>query len=242
MGAAYVQHVLGILRLIRDTQISLDNSAYGFIRAWTDNANVPGLPMRIASQIAEQSSSALQVVEASQLPNEAKAGLTQTLNGLITAFGTDALYAPLKNYIPLLETSISSFAILGGLEIPDEPLKEAEDLVQSIAKLLSELQAADLDSVVKSAAEKHLRVLIFMLQNLQSFGAEGALSAYFDALIGLRKAGHNGSEKARETLSKVWPEIERWAGRLTLIEGAMNSGVSVIEHMSKLPLLLQSIS
>jgi len=242
VSANKLGNFLGLLRLIKQT--GPDQSPRNLVQLWTGgNAPPSSLVLKIAAYVAELAEEAEAYIGATQLSDEAKSGLLQTTWSVKQAFDLVHIQQSVQQSLPALDAAISQFAILisaAGLDAVPPPDAEVLGLVEDIDRMISSLEDADIDPLVASAARKHLNVLKTLLQNVDAFGVEAALAAYSELVIRLRSADLAASAASSQTLSKIWPEIERWAGRLAIIDQAYTQGGRLLGELGGTARLLLS--
>ena len=227
MSANQLGNFLGLLRLIKRSnpgRVTLE-----LIKEWTGVPNPPtSMVVKIAGHAVEQAEATEAYIKATQLSDEAKEGLLQTTAALKRAFELQHLGGHgVNSFLPALDAAISQFAILisaAGLDGTALPAAEIADLVADSERFTGSLGEAELDPLVRETAERHVAVLKTLLQNVDALGVEAALAAYSELVFRLRSADLTASEKSRQTMAEVWPEIERWAGRLAIIDQAYTQG------------------
>jgi hypothetical protein len=234
VSANQLGNFLGLLRLIKET--GPGNAPLTLFRAWTGVENPPAsMVVKLAGYAIEQAEATEAYIKATQLSEEAKQGLLQTAASLKTAFELQHLAGnAISGFIPALDAAISQYAILisaAGLDQVAPPTSEVTDLVADLDKFTSSLGAAELDPLIRETAERHVAVLKVLLQNINALGVEAALAAYSELVFRLRSADLTSSEKSKHTMATVWPEIERWAGRLTIIDQAYTQGGHLLGHL-----------
>lgn len=236
MADNYIGNVLGILRLLKNTEgLSADHPPITFIHQWAGDAG-DNATLRVAAYVLDQAFGAESLVQNSSLNDEAKQGLLQTTQALRAAFSIAGMSQAIRAHLPALESSLSSFAILAsatGVGKSPPRVKEVDEILGEIDQLNETLGTTDVDPLVKDIALKHLTVLKALLSNIEAFGTDSAIAAYYELVIRLRRAEKGASDETKTTLKKVWPKIEQWAGRLTIIEQAMNSGASILSDFSE---------
>lgn len=162
--------------------------------------------------------------------------MLQTTQALRAAFSLGGIHQAIRVHLPALESSLSSFAILAsatGVGKSVEKVKVVIEIVDDIDQLNASLRSSGLDPLVEDIALKHLAVLKMLLSNIEAFGTDSAIAAYYELVIRLRRAEKSASADTKVALKQVWPKIEQWAGRLTIIEQAMNSGASILSDFSE---------
>lgn len=235
MADNYVGNVLGILRLLKKTNgVTSQHAAVSYIHQWAGDSSEQG-SLRVAAYVLDQAFGAEILIENSELNDEAKQGLLQTTNAIKAAFSLGGMNQPINSHLPALESSLASFAILAsatGVGKSQPNVKELDDILADIEALNATLGETDVDPLVRDVALKHLAILKALLSNVDAFGTDAAIAAYWELVVRLRRAESGASESTKEKLKKIWPKLEQWAGRLTIIEQAMNSGASILSDFS----------
>ena len=240
MSDNFISNVLNILRLLKDPELH-GHPAVSYINKWAAAELSEAAALRVCAYVQDQCDGAQSLVNQSRLPEEAKAGLNQTVQALKNAFSIPQLQSQLLSHFPQLDASISSFAILEGVSnlvgpAPDVP--ELAELIGEIEQIAALFDDAEIDPIVRATAKKHLYLLLALLNNVQAFGVDAAMAAYAELLIRLRRVDATASETARSKTAKAWPTIEKWLGRLAIIDKAYNSGQGLLEHAHGLGQLL----
>ena len=240
MSDNFISNVLNILRLVRDTELS-GHPPPIYIRQWANAEISQSGTLRVCAYIQDQCAGAQSLIEASRLPHEAKAGLNQTVQALVNAFSIEQINSQLIAHFPQLASSISSFAILEGslnLHAETPEVQEVLDLVHEMEEIIKLFDDPAVDAIVRDTAKKHLYLLIALLNNAKSFGVDAAMAAYAELVIRLRRVDGSASEASKAKTSKVWPTIEKWLGRLAIIDKAYSAGQGLLEHGHGLAQLL----
>lgn len=206
------------------------------ITKWTGVQKPPtSMVVKLAAYVIEQVEATEAYVKATQLSDEAKQGLLQTTEAIRRAFELQHLGTHgLNSFLPALDAAVSQYAILisaAGLDRTPTPTAEVSELVADLDRFTTSLAQAELDPLVRETAEKHVAVLKALLQNVGAVGIEAALAAYSELVFRLRSADLSASEKSKQSMAKIWPEIERWAGRLAIIDHAYTQGGHLLEHL-----------
>jgi hypothetical protein len=227
VSANQLGNFLSLLRLIKQTDPG--HPPLEMFKKWTGIPDPPtSMVVKLAAYTIEQAEATEAYIKATQLSDEAKQGLLQTAAALKRAFELQHLPGQaVANFLPALDAAISQYAILisaAGLDQTPPPTAEVSDLVADLDRFTDSLAKAELDPLVRETAEKHIAVLKMLLQNVAALGVEAVLAAYSELLFRLRSADLTGSETSRKIMSGVWPEIERWAGRIAIIDQAYSKG------------------
>lgn len=227
---------LSLLRLIRESNPSKPPQV--MFQAWAGGADIPtSTVVKIAAYAIEQAEAASTYISGTQLSDEAKQGLLQTTSSVISAFQLQHLGGHgVATFLPALDAGISQFAILisaAGLDREPAPLEEIADLVAAIDRFSGSLNDVGLDELVRETARKHLAVLKALLQHVDALGVDAAMAAYYELVLRLRSADNNSSASSKERMAKIWPEVERWAGRLAIIEQAYTQGGHLLGELGR---------
>lgn len=240
MSDNYISNVLNILRLLRDPNLN-GHPAPAFINKWAGIELQEAASLRVCAYVQDQCDGANALIMQSRLPEEAQVGLNQTVSSLKLAFSIPQLSAAVISHLPQLDASISSFAILEGvsnLAGPKPDVPELSELIAEIEQVSAMFDDAEIDPIVRTTAKRHLNLLFALLNNVEAFGVDAAMAAYAELVIRLRRVDSTASEAARSKTSKVWPTIEKWFGRLAIIDKAYNDGQNLLEQAHGLGQLL----
>lgn len=232
MADNFISNVLNILRLLKSPELN-GHPAVNFINSWAGVEVSEPVALRVCAYVQDQCDGALSIIGQSHLADEAKTGLNQTVHALRHAFSIGQLGAAVISHLPQLDASISSFAILesvSNISRAPEDLSELVELIGEIEKIAAAFEDAGIDPLVRDTAKKHLHVLLTLLKNVDALGVDAAMVAYAELVIRLRRVDATASETARAKTAKVWPVIEKWLGRLAIIDKALNSGQGLLEQ------------
>ena len=242
MSDNFISNVLNILRLVKASAAELHgHPASGFITKWAGAALTEPATLRICAYVQDQCDGALELINQSSHTEEEKAGLCQTVQALRNGFSIQHIQSPLMNQLPQLDASISFFSILQSsinLSSMSSDIDELHILIEEVESLINLFDDPDIDPIVKTTAKKHLHVLLTLLRNVDAFGVDAAMAAYAELVIRLRRVDSSASETARAKVAKIWPIIEKWVGRLAIIDKATNSGQALLEHAHGLSQLI----
>jgi hypothetical protein len=235
--------VLGVLRLLKNGNPG--HSVATHIRLWISgeaaaNPTTESQVARLCGYVLDEADAAEAVIKQSSLSQEAQEGLLQTTQALRDAFTISNINNGLSSYFPALGAAVSNFAILTsatGLASAGPP-PEIEALIAEVEALHARLDFAGIDPVVSETARKHLAALTMLLRNVDAFGVDAAMAAYAELLIRLKRAASTTDQKTASKVAALWPEIERWAGRLAIIDQAYNSGKALLGHLGEVAALL----
>lgn len=225
--------VLSLLRLFKQDGLAPGNSVFDHVRRWCGDQATDVDVARLMLYGGGVALAADAHIRASPWDDEAKQGLLHVTSNLQQAFSPVGCGQPIANYLPTLDSAITMFAILSsaaGLPSAGPAPAELNDLLAEIAALIQVIDGAGLDPLVHRTAKEHLRALETLLRNVDAFGVDAALVAYFELIARLRRVERTATPATKEVLAKIWPEVERWAGRLAIIEEAINNGHGLLEH------------
>ncbi len=237
MSDNYITNVLNILRLMKHTGRYDGNTTLSSLIKWCPQGPDDTTMLRIAAYVQDQCNGALDVIDASNLSDEAKAGLTQIAKGLKTAFQIPHINNHFNSYIPQLDSALSSFAILASVYAAGDPPsqnKELQELIRDVEGMLAAFENAEVGGVVSSVAKRHLHVLLTLLNNVDALGIDAALAAYAELVVRLRTADANAPPEVREQTAGFWDAISGWGKRLSEISDAVGSGTKLLENGKRL--------
>ena len=241
MTANAVGNVLGILRLLRSGNYG--NPIFNHVSDWCGGPIDPIKVAKVCGYVLENAFAAETQIQLSQLSDEAKAGLLQTVDSLKQAFLFNQMNNSLQHYFPALDASISSFAILvsaSGLSEGLANAAEIDELVTDIEVAYANLDQMDLHPLVRETAKRHIAVLVTLLKNAQSLGVDAAMAAYFELMIHLKRAEQAKPTNEKATDSAFWNTLKEWGSRLTTISDITDKGGSLLAHADKVVPLLQN--
>jgi hypothetical protein len=238
---------LGLLRLVREEKDNLSNfGALRLIQKWCAPASEEALWLRMGVYIQEECDAAIAFVNGtSTLTDEQKVGVVETIGKVRSAFGLNGFQTAVSSYIPQIDASISQLSFLvGNYGLSDNRRPpEADALVESIEQIIGAIDEAGVEPRVAEVARKHLHVLATLLRNVEVLGVDAAMAAYLELIIRLKRELDTAPAETRKTFAKLWPEIERWAGRIAIIEKAIeNGGVLLHKAEGVVQLLLKSLN
>lgn len=245
MSDNYVGNILAILRLIRKTfEPNQGHAGLTYIQTWAGTDITAPQSLRIAAYVLDQASGAESLIAGSTLDDEAKAGLIQTTTALTSAFSLAGLQNQMAAFFPAFDSAISNFAILasatGGLSAaPDHT--EVDALLRDVDEMINSVRSSAMDPIVRDTAIRHLVVLRTLLANVDALGVDSAMAAYLELLIRLRRAEGAASQSTKAEVKGIWPQIEKWAARLNLIDKAINDGSGFLSHFESVPSLLEHL-
>lgn len=219
------------------------NAVIDHLRKWIgDGATEPQLA-RLAAYGLDAAAGAEEAIRGSQLSEESQKGLLEITGSLRAALTISNLTSAISNFFPRLDSAITTFSILAdavGIPSASQPA-EAKQLIDDIERLRANISGSALDPAVKETALQHLGALDSLLRNLDAFGVDAAMAAYTELVLRLSRTSSRASETSVAELAKYWPEIERWAGRLAIIDQAINHGTGLIGHAGKIISMLPKL-
>lgn len=227
-----ITNVLNLLRLVKNTNMS-GNAVIENLRTWCGGSSDNSMALRIAIYANEQCDEACKMISLSVLDEEAKAGLTQISQALKSAFALEHLNNAFISFLPQLDGSISSFAILNSVMssgIAPSQDGNLRDLIDDVERVNLLFEAEGIDPLVKATAQRHLHVLLTLLKNVDALGLDAAMSAYSELVIRLRRSETTAPAESREKTSKIWESVKQWQDRFASIDAAVNTGSSLLQH------------
>lgn len=225
MSDNHITNVLNILRLIKHTS-SPGQTAIHYLSVWAGTAN-QGSMLRLAVYIVEQCDAANDYILNSRLQDEAKAGLTQISRSLKDWFSLGGIQNDMGSYLPQLETSISTFAILASVfqsDIRTSENADLKDLISEVEAIISLFDDPEISDLVRDVAKRHLHVLLSTLRNVDALGIDAAMAAYAELVVRLRREDFSSPEPSKKKTFNIWSMITKIPDRLNLIDKAVNSG------------------
>ncbi|WP_284878260.1 hypothetical protein [Brevundimonas sp. MEB006b] len=243
MSATAITHVLQIARLIRDGSKQFPGAAVTtFLQELRGVASDSPEFFRVAGEAQRQLSEAKFIIEAdSRMDSEGRDGLIQQITMMKTMFSPSGLVSQAAQYVPNPDVLVSQFAIISGFysSVPNPYAQagaELTDLIAEIDQLDGVVSSSEQPPEVVELIRDQLRALRFFLSNVEMLGFDAAYSAYFDLVIRLRRQ-QRGDANVAAFVVTLWPSVERWAGRLAIIEGLVSNSEKLIEtaeHLHKL--------
>ncbi len=256
-----LRNVLAILRLVQvegTEKGGVSVSAYQFIRFLATGISSRDLTQRsraentvnavsiarIAAYLLDQISQAREVIDASQLVEEAKAGVRSALDALARAFEINSLGGSLSGLAISSPGYISNLVILlsaAGISVNQSAPPEATDLAKEVDALAEQFNDTSLDPVIRELARKHLATLATLIRHIPIFGLEASLQAYFELIMKLRRADSKSTPESKSNLDKLMEPIKSWGERLQTLDGIINTGANLLDRASKAAPILQYI-
>lgn len=225
-------HMLGVLRLIQVDKRNLQGlSATSLLQKWGQSVATQSISVRLAAYIQEECDAAMAFVRGTDtLTEEEKLGVLETLTKVQEAFALPGMQTALSSFLPQIDASVAQLAILTSrynLGDGRQP-EEANSLADAVEAMARDIAEAELDRRVTEVASKHLHLLATLLRNVQVMGVDAAMAAYLELLIRLRRELETAPPETKAKFQKLWPEFERWAGRIAVIEKAIEHGGTLL--------------
>lgn len=231
--------VLATLRLLKSTperSISSGHSAMHFMEVWSGGGLVGPDACRLAAILMENFVEAKTAVNASQLNDEAKSGLVQTIDGLINAFSLPGMNQQILQYIPQLDASITNFALLLSMSSDEGKSQAAKKLAQELAAEIrgfaEDVALSELPSQIRDLLIRHLRIAAIMLENLEVFGIESASASYAEMIIRL-KSEVRKSQSHEPVEPAMWEKVKGLMEKFNLIADTLDKGVILLSYAEK---------
>ena len=243
MTANAIGNVLGILRLLRTG--NLDQAVLNHVSDWCGGPIDPIKVAKVAGYVLENAAAAEAQITVSQLNEEAKSGLLQTIEALQNAFMFGNMNSSVRGFFPALETSVTSFAILvsaSGLSEGLENESEINELVSEIEVTYASLDSLGLHPLVRETAKRHIAVLLTLLKNAQALGVDAAMAAYFELIVHLKRAEQSKPMKNATDDRTFWDTLKKWGSRLSTISEIADKGGSLLKRVDDITPLLDQFS
>ena len=239
MSDNYIINVLNILRLIKAGQPG--DSALGYLRGWAGSDQHFSTILKMAAYVHEQCEGAATQLTLSEMPEEARAGLLQTIAALRQAFLVEQLGGNMSNFLPHLESSVSQFAMYAGLTGQDAKTSANDDLqklIDEVEQLHELFEDTLIDPIVSETARRHLHVLLTLLRNVDALGLDSAMAAYSELVIRLKRADSTASEQSRARTAGLWDRLLGWQERFKKIDDAVSTGTKWLGYGKAAAILL----
>lgn len=229
-----LSRVLVLLRLFRDS----GNLAHTISHAQSKSLKVgekSATFFRFVATTLELIDEAERAVkEERRIGDEGRAGLLASLTKLRAALVPPGLNQKIQDHFPDMNTTISHFSLIAELLQPPGALTEEADdeltaLLDDLDVLYKKVHGATIDDGAKTAVLANIDALQILLKNTDLFGFDAAKSAYVELLSTIQREVKKADEKTADFLSGTWTEVEKMAGRVTLINGAVYAGIGLIE-------------
>lgn len=234
MSVNYLTNVLNILRLLANTTPTNTNAIIGHLMTWAATTDQDsGQILKLIAYVQEQCEGALALINSLEISEEDKAGPIQTITHLRTAFNFGMMGSAISQSIPHLAASLSGFrmfvlALESDVLISDNP--EIKSIIAEIVDLQAKLGSSDVDRFVRETAQRHLHILHSLLVNVDAFGIDSAMAAYFEMVVRIQKAEKIASDTSRNTMKGFWPFMKKWGDRLKSVDDAASVGVKLVGY------------
>jgi hypothetical protein len=244
MNASAINHLLQVARMVRDAAKKTGNGATAVTALQAERGLLSDTPefFKTISEIQKQLDDAKRLIESDgRMDSEGRDGLIQQIMQMKQMFSPPGLNNNTTSYVPNADVLVSQFAIISGF-YSDSPAPYAGteagigELIAEIDQLEGVISSSDQPPEVVGLINSQLDALKFFIRNVDLLGFDAAYSAYFDLVIRLRRVEKNVPATGA-ILAEVWPSVERWAGRLAIIEGLVSNSEKLIaaaENLHKL--------
>jgi len=245
MSPAILQ-ILNLLRAIRDDARNSGtgrSGAHAFQTTYGLDPTSPNFLKALAAAQQSFISATILIEEDERVDGEGKAGIIQQIAQLQQMFSTNGINTNWASFIPNIDVAISQFSLISGFysDVKD-PYSRAgagfDELVAEVDAIIGLASASEIDEASRRAIVENLNAFRHFVANIQVFGFDAAYSAYFDLLLNLRRQRTSPSKS--ENLATIWGEVERWAGRLAILEGMVTNSQELIATAESLVKLLPS--
>lgn len=226
-------NILGVFRLLKATNTG--HSAVTIVRQMVQTTERDSEVLKIASHIVEQGCLAKTVIENSKLDPEAKSGVVAAIDQVINAFSVEGMNSAWSSHVRNVEGGISNLVILlSAMQLPtaSEP-PELGKLLADIAEMVELFETTSLDPAVRDVGLRHILILQTLLTNIVLFGAEAALTTYFELIMKLRRTDAGASNAAQRSFDPLFDKIKEWGPSLYEIDKAMNNKARLVADLSK---------
>ena len=212
-----------------------EHNMYDNVRKWCGEDATDSSLLRLFAYGLDQCQMAKEAIYESSLTEEAKTGLLQTVESLMTCFRFPTSSNAIRGQIPQIDSAISSFAILASIYKDDISTASNDDLIQltnEVYYVYNLFESSLESSPLKQLAKRHLQVLLTTLQHVDAFGIDSALSVYAELVVRLNTAAKSASPEDAEKTAQVWPTIVKWGDRLAKIGNVVGSGNKLLKDGS----------
>jgi hypothetical protein len=244
MSISPIHHVLEIARMVRDGV-----KAHGSPSTLQTIETVKGITPEntefypFLSEVQRQLTAAAYVIENDdRMEAEGRDGLLQQIRQLKLVFGPSGLPNTTGSYVSNPDILVSQFAIIVGFYGPSTSpylgaKPELAEIAAEVDALAGLVAASDQSEEIKSVLQDQIKAMKFFILNVDMLGFDAAYSAYFDLVVRLRRV-EKTSASAADFVGQIWPSIERWAGRIAIIEGLAANSEKLIETAGQLQKLI----
>ena len=226
---------MALLRRIKNTQgLSKGNSSLQYISNWSNlgEGENQSLKLKFALSIIEQVNEAENYIKSRNLHPEAEEGLMTTIIGVRQAFALEGFQTQIAQFIPSVETSISSFSMLVGIMktgSPDRILPEDVSIICSeMQALLDIINNSSIPYEIRATVSDYIKILIGLVNNVQIVGADSALFSFFEMMKKIHKSGCE--DEIKEAVGQDgWEQMKKWGSRINSIGEAVSGGAKFLE-------------
>jgi hypothetical protein len=240
MAGQSLAYVLGVLRRFKSTAgMSVGNTTLDYIQKWVGGSNAAAVA-KVQISVLENTKIASSVVTNSRLSEEAKIGLLHTLAQMETMFSAGQITGSVQAYFPALDSAITNFAIVTShiqASVSAESIEAAKNLASEIDDLISQIDSLSSDQVQREICRRHLNALSGLLKNIDAFGVDTALSAYYDMILSLRKDLRTQTEDSSNG-DGIWAKIKSIGGKLKDLNDLVETGAKILPYVDDLPKMI----
>lgn len=244
MSDSAINHVLQIARLVRDGAKAFPGNAPATFLQEMKRIQIDSPEFyRIVSEIQKQLDDAQAIIESDdRMDAEGRQGLVHQLGQMRQMFTVSGITQNSQNYVQNPDVLVSQFAIIAGFynssaKTFEKARPEIDELIAETDQLAGVFESSYQPEAIKAVLRSHTLALRFFLSNIELLGFDAAYSAYFDLLVRLKRV-EKRDPTAAAFVAEVWPTVERWAGRLAIIEGIVSNSEKLIDAADKIQRLL----
>ena len=237
-----LRNVLALLRKVQGSDPT--TTALAFINSLAGKRVNDAALARISAYIIDQADQGLEVIDNSQLIEEAKTGVRNALKSVSKTFAIGNLHGNIKTLHSQAAGYVSNLVILlsaSGISLETDIPDDARDLASEIDQFANAFDDDLLDPVVREIAKKHMAVLATLIRHIPIFGLEPALQSYFELMLKLRRADGKSSNDAKGRLDGAMDTFKKWGERLKSLDDVINTGSNLLTRGQSLTPLLQYI-
>jgi hypothetical protein len=177
-----------------------------------------------------------------RIDGEGRDGIVKTLEQVQASLSPYNLQNAANNFFSNIAITLSQLSLISGMYgLRQSPYlnskNEIDDLIKDLSDELNRLDGEEF-SEIRDYARKQIAALILLLRSADTFGIEAAFAAYFQLLLNVKRAKAASSKPTKDVANRLWPAVERWAGRLAIIEAAVTHSQSLITAGKGVMLLL----
>jgi len=239
-----ISQVLALLRLMKAG--GLKKRPSDLLALWADQKNLtPSSMAKVSAYLCDNLEVARYFISQSNLDSEQKAGPLNTINLLSNTFAYSALHSAHSPWQARIDSDISQFSVLSmmlGLPKEAQSPPELADLIADVENIRQQFSDADIDPLVRDTAQKHIDILLCLLKNAQTFGIDAAKAAYAELVVRLLGAVRSSKSGPTPKVMTIWAEIERWSGRLAIIDQAWTHGANLLSKFESVPAIMHQLA